>query len=69
MYDTQITEDGCMYTTGIIAKGTELRCAYVQEQMIPEPEQESFVEACSWHVQARYSETRLKKVHHSKQQV
>ena len=31
MYNTQITEDGCVYTTRMIAKGTELLCAYVQE--------------------------------------
>ena len=61
MYNTQITEDGCVYTTRMIAKGTELLCAYVQEQMIPEQEQENFVEACAWHVQARYSETRAEK--------
>ena len=34
---------------------------YVQEQMIPEQEQETFVEACSWHVEARYGETRPKR--------
>ena len=31
MYNTQITEDSCVYTTRMIAKGTELLCAYVQE--------------------------------------
>ena len=31
MYNTQITEDGCVYTTRMIAKGMELLCAYVQE--------------------------------------
>ena len=31
MYTTQITEDGCVYTTRMIVKGTELLCAYVQE--------------------------------------
>ena len=39
MYNTQITEDGCVYTTRMIGKGTELLCAYVQERMIPEQEQ------------------------------
>ena len=58
----QITEDGCVYTTRMIVKGMELLCMYVQEQMIPEQEQENFVEVCSQHVQARYSVTRLKKV-------
>ena len=62
MYNTQITEDGCVYTTRMIAKGTELLCTYVQEQMIPEQEKENFVEACAWHVQARYDEMRAKKV-------
>ena len=61
MYNTQITEDGCVYTTRMIAKNMELLCTYVQEQMIPEQEQENFVEVCSWHVQARYGETRPKK--------
>ena len=69
MYNTQITEDSCVYTTRMIAKGTELVCVYVQERMIPEQEQEHFVEACSQHVQARYGEMRLKKVHHIKQEV
>ena len=36
-------------------------CANVQERMIPEQEQETFVEACSQHVQARYGEMRLKR--------
>ena len=62
MYNTQITEDGCVYTTRMIAKGTEQLCAYVQEQMIPEQEQEDFVETCARHVQARYGEMRAKKV-------
>ena len=31
MYNTQMTEDGCVYTTRMIAKGMELLCAYVQE--------------------------------------
>ena len=62
MYNTQITEDGCVYTTRMIAKGTELLCMYIQERMIPEQEQENFVEACAWHVQARYGETKAKKV-------
>ena len=66
MYNTQITEDGCVYTTRMIAKGMELLCAYVQERMILEQEQKFFVEACSQHVQARYGEMRLKKVHHIK---
>ena len=69
MFNTQITEDGCVYRTRMIAKGTELLCAYVQEQMIPEQEQKTFVEACAWHVQARYGETRAKKVRHIKQEV
>ena len=69
MYNMQITEDGCVYTTRMIVKGTELLCVYVQEQMIPKQEQENFVEVCSWHVQARYGETRLKKVHRIKSQV
>ena len=60
MYNTQITEDSCVYTTTMIVKGMELLCMYVQEQMIPEQEQEKFVEACSQYVQARYGETRLK---------
>ena len=42
MYNTQITEHGCVYTTRMIAKGMELLCTYVQEQMIPEQEQEIF---------------------------
>ena len=62
MYNTQITEDGCVYTTRMIAKGTELLCPYVQERMIPEQEQENFVEGCAWRVQARYGETKAKKV-------
>ena len=61
MYNTQITEDGCVYTTRMIAKGMELLCAYVQEQMIPEQEQENFVEACAWRVQAWYGGTKDKK--------
>ena len=61
MYNTQITEDGCVYTTRMIAKGTELLCAYVQERMIPEEEQENFVEGCAQRVQARYGETKPKK--------
>ena len=61
MYNTQITEDGCVYTTRMIAKGTELLCPYVQERMIPEQEQENFVEGCAWRVQARYGETKAKK--------
>ena len=68
-YNMQITEDSCVYTTRMIVKGMELLCVYVQEQMIPEQEQENFVEACSWRVQARYGETRPKKVRHIKQQV
>ena len=39
MYNTQITEDGCVYTMRMIAKGMELLCAYVQDRMIPEQEQ------------------------------
>ena len=31
MYNTQITEDGCVYTTRMIVKGTELLCMYAQE--------------------------------------
>ena len=62
MYNTQITEDGCVYTTRMIGKGTELLCAYVQERMIPEQEQEDFVEGCAQHVQARYGEMKAKKV-------
>ena len=31
MYNMQITEDGCVYTTRMIVKGTELLCMYVQE--------------------------------------
>ena len=69
IYNTQIAEDSCVYTTRMIVKGTELLCAYVQEQMIPEQEQENFVEACSWHVQARYGEMRPKKVCCIKQQI
>ena len=61
MYNMQIIEDGCVYTTRMIVKGTELLCTYVQERMIPKQEQEKFVEACSQCVQARYGETRLKK--------
>ena len=61
MYNTQITEDGCVYTTRMIAKGKELLCAYVQERMIPKQEQENFVEACARHVQARYGETKARK--------
>ena len=61
MYNTQITEDGCVYTTRMIAKGTELLCPYVQERMIPEQKQENFVEGCARHVQARYGETKAKK--------
>ena len=69
MYNTQITEEGCVYTTRMIAKGTELLCAYVQEQMIPEQEQENFVEACAQHVQARHGEMRVKKVRRIKWEV
>ena len=61
MYNTQITEDGCVYTTRMIVKGMEQLCVHVQEQMIPEQEQENFVETCAQHVQARYGETRAKK--------
>ena len=61
MYNTQITEDGCVYTTRMIGKGTELLCAYVQERMIPEQEQEDFVEGCAQRVQARYGEMKAKK--------
>ena len=61
MYNTQITEDSCVYTTRMIVKGTELICTYVQEQMIPKQEQENFVEMCAWCVQTRYGETRAKK--------
>ena len=61
MYNMQITEDGCVYTTRMVAKGMELLCTYVEEQMIPKQEQENFVEVCSQHVQARYGETRPKK--------
>ena len=64
MYNTQITEDGCVYTTRMIAKGMELLCTYVQEQMILEQEQENFAEACAQCVQARYGETRSKNVCH-----
>ena len=60
MYNTQITEDGCVYTTRMIGKGTELLCTYVQERMIPEQEQEDFVEGCAWRVQARYGKTKVK---------
>ena len=60
MYNTQITEDGCVYTMRMIAKGMELLCTYVQERMIPEQEQENFVEGCAWHVQARYGEMKAK---------
>ena len=58
MYNTQITEDGCVR---MIGKGTELLCPYVQERMIPEQEQENFVEGCARRVQARYGETKAKK--------
>ena len=61
MYNTQITEDGCVYTTRMIAKGMELLFAYVQERMIPEQEQENFVEGCARCVQARYGEMKAKK--------
>ena len=61
MYNTQITEDGCVYTMRMIAKGTELLCTYVQERMIPKQEQENFVEVCAWRVQASYGETKAKK--------
>ena len=61
MYNTQITEDGCVYTTRMIAKGTELLCPYVQERMILEQEHENFVEECARCVQARYGETKAKK--------
>ena len=61
MYNTQITEDGCVYTMRMIAKGTELLCPYVQERMIPEQEQENVVEGCARRVQARYGETKAKK--------
>ena len=60
MYNMQITEDSCVYTTRMIVKGMELLCTYVQERMIPEQVQQNFVEACSWHVQARYGEMREK---------
>ena len=69
MYNTQITEDGCVYTTRMIAKGMELLCTYVQEQMIPEQEQENFVEACARRVQARYGEMKARKVRFIKQEV
>ena len=62
MYNTQITEDGCVYTTIMIAKGTEVLCAYIQERMIPEQEQENFVEGCAWQIQARYGETKAEKM-------
>ena len=61
MYITQIQEDGCVYTTRTIGKGTERLCAYVQERMIPEQEQEDFAEGCAWRIQARYGETKVKK--------
>ena len=61
MYNSQITEDGCVYTTRMIVKGMELLCTYVHERMTLEQEQENFVEVCSWHVQARYGETRPEK--------
>ena len=61
MYNTHITEDGCVYTARMIVKGTELLCTYVQERMILEPEQENFVEACAQHVQESYGETKAKK--------
>ena len=47
MYNTQITEDGCVYTMRMIGKGTEVLCAYVQERIIPEQEQKNFVEGCA----------------------
>ena len=62
MYNTQITEDGCVYTMRMIVKRTELLYVYVQEWMRPEQEQENFVEAYAWCVQARYGETKAKKV-------
>ena len=31
MYIIQISEDGCVYTTRMVANSTELLCAYVQE--------------------------------------
>ena len=62
MYNTQITEDGCVYTMRMIGKGTDLLCAYVQERIITEQEQENFVEGCAWHVQARYGEMKAKKI-------
>ena len=46
----------------MIAKGMELLCPYVQERMIPEQEQENFVEGCAQRVQARYGETKAKKI-------
>ena len=61
MYNTQITEDGCVYTTRMIAKGTELLCAYVPERMIPKQQQEKFLKACVQCVQARYGETKGQK--------
>ena len=60
MYNTQITEDGCVYAMRMIAKGTELLCPYAQERMIPEQGQENFVEGCAQRVQARYGETKVK---------
>ena len=69
MYNTQISEDGCVYTTRMIAKGMELPCMYVQEQMILEQEQENFVEVCAQHVEARYGKTRAKKVRRIKREV
>ena len=61
MYNTQIREDGCVYTMRMIAKGTELLRPYVQERMIPKQEQENYVEGCAQHVHARYGETKVKK--------
>ena len=62
MYNTQITQDGCVYTTRMIRKGTELLYAYVQERMIPEQEQKHLVEGCARCVQARYGETKAEKM-------
>ena len=62
MYNTQITKEGCVYTTRMIGKGMELLCAYVQERMIPEQEQEDFVKGCAQRVQAGYGETKAKRV-------
>ena len=47
MYNTQITEDGCVYTMRMIAKGTELLCTYVQERMIPRKICRSMCSACT----------------------